>query len=207
MNPLLLVGLAAAAATMASIKKKVGVDGQYRGVAYQLIYDPPWERDPPLKGSGKWEWNAIGITLGRAQSQASALKEAKAAIDRRLGGKRRYSGPAQMKGKLAKLPPVFDPVKPALAKIAAPKQSYKLKIASKAPGAAFICHKHQGMRTVEDVARCVAAELFPLVGWPATRGSEPWERNAWYQIINVSRAEFGLKALPKQLKTQAFKIG
>jgi len=206
MNPLLLVGLAAAAAAMASSKKKADVNGQYRGAAYQLIYDPPWERDPPLKGSGKWEWNAIGIEIGLASSQPSALAAAKAAIDARLGGERRYSGPTQMKAKLAKLPPILNPVKPAVAKIPPPKQSYKFKIAAKGPGLALMC-RNRGMRTIEDVARCVASDLFPLVGWPVTKESEAWERNAWHQIINVSRAEFGLKALPKQMKTQAFKIG
>lgn len=111
-----------------------------------------------------------------------------------------------MAGKLAKLPPILDPVKPALAKVAAPKQSYKAKIAMKGPGVALICHRHQGLRTVEDVARAVASDLFPIVGWPATNESEAWEKNAWHQIVNVSRVEFGLPALPKQMKAQAFKI-
>lgn len=206
MNPLLIVGLVAAAATVASVKKRLSIDGQYRGVAYQLLYDPPWERDPPLKGSGKWEWNAIGIEIGLASSKGSAMSATRAAIDARLGGGRKYSGPAQMAGKLAKLPPIMDPVDTGLIKVALPKQSYKAKIAIKGPSIALICHKHQGMRTVEDVARCVASDLFPVSGWPATKESEAWERSAWHQIVNISREEFGLQPLPKQMKAQAFKI-
>lgn len=137
---------------------------------------------------------------------AAAIASSKKKNDSDADGERRYSGAAQMKAKLAKLPPIIDPIKPAMVKIAAPKKSYKFKISSKGPGLALMC-RNRGMRTIEDVARCVAADLFPLVGWPVTGESEAWERNAWHQIINVSRAEFGLKALPRQMKAQAFKIG
>lgn len=155
------------------------------------------------------------LGLGAAVLIATSKKKTDAEPE---GAERKYAGamglqavkaPKKPKVTVAKAMkiPILDPLAPKLLHVAAPKASYKTKIAKDGPTIARQCHKFQGMKNIEDVARCVAADLFPVSGWPATGESESWERNAWYLIINVARSEFGLGPAPKPMKAQAFKIG
>lgn len=101
----------------------------------------------------------------------------------------------------------IDPIKLDLPQIAPPKTPYKMLISVNGPKIAKFCHKKQGLNTIEDVARCIASDLFPASGWPATNVSEAWERNAWHQIINITRAEFGLNPIAQKATAQSVKIG
>jgi hypothetical protein len=69
--------------------------------------------------------------------------------------------------------------------------SWAAKIQNEGPAVADSCVA-SGLLAVEEVARCVAEELFPDHEWPAVEGSEYWRRRAWNMIIVTAREAMGM---------------